>query len=251
MQYNELNDYDCFLINQITNRVEFQFPTKMTQNDYEKLGKSILNHRVFIEGIPIDFNKRVARMINWLTKIKNYDVPAEDDFVEWFKRKRSVRPEIQINGSLEQIESILVRLPQSVEVTEYDLIEYCKEYTKYCDNIDKELEPAVAIVGERGKVKREQQGGNNVDPLERQEQTDIFKRAIIELCNQNRGKAKNIRFNLSQIINLALSTKGIKSYKTLDRYIKESNLGTTHIQYSRQLVRQYCTNNSLNINYFN
>ena len=137
MQDNELEEYDSYFFNEKTNQI-IHFPTKMIQSDCDKFGKSILNNQALIDSIPFNFNKTLEGITKWLIGTE-YGVPREDRFVKWFKEKRNIRPTIQVNGSLEQIESILIELPQFREVTEYDLIEFCKDYKADLDNTLKEI----------------------------------------------------------------------------------------------------------------
>ena len=152
MQDNELEGYGCYLINHKANKA-ILLPTKATQNDFEKLGKSILNNRALIDSIPFNFNKTLEGIIKWLIGTE-YGVPREDRFVKWFKEKRNIRPTIQINGSMEKIESILMILPQFREVTEYDLIEFCKDYKADLDNTLKEINSMnVGLIVEKKEFK--------------------------------------------------------------------------------------------------
>ena len=213
--------------------------------------------RIFDTLCP-QFDVRLSVIGDWL-KGKNKPIPEKKEFLNWFISEKIGSYSFDFND-YEDTESGRFVEETTISITDFTrrfipsliddyLLEFCKQYADKLERKDLQISSPKEI--RQGKVKKIQTGGNRVTPLKKQLQIDIFKNAVTELCNQNRGKAKIDRLNLSQITNRALSARGIDSYKTLDRYIISLNLGRTHNQYSGQLVRQYCTDNSLNINYFN
>lgn len=102
----------------------------------------------------------------------------------------------------------------------------------------------------KGKSTKKQDGGNRVTPLQMQDQIDILKKHVNDLCKQNYGKEKKDRLIASNISKQALSTTRLKSEKTLDRYVQSLNLEQTAKKYIRQLIRKYTIDNQLKTNYF-
>jgi hypothetical protein len=114
--------------------------------------------------------------------------------------------------------------------------------------------PAPKEIGS-GKKEKEQNGGNRVTQLYKQEQLDIFKKYVKDICQRYKGQQSVNYPKLSEVMRDAISGSKLKSEKTLGRYAKDLNQflegeNNTLLTYTGQVVRQYCTDNSLIFSWF-
>lgn len=114
--------------------------------------------------------------------------------------------------------------------------------------------PASEEIGQ-GKVKKEQKGGNRVPPLTKQEHLNVYNRYVKDICQRYKGQQQAKYPKLSDIMRDAISKPNQKSEKQLGRYADDLNQfaedsDKTLLTYTGQVVRQYCTYNSLNFSWF-